>query len=73
MERVSLLHVGAEVDAETLTRLCQALVAPEPPVGIVRQHREPVPEEILPAESAQIQQALVQSGGNVSRAARLLG
>ena len=73
MERVTLLHVGAEVDAETLTSLCQALMAPEPPAGMVRQHREPVPEETLPAEAAQIQQALVQSGGNVSRAARLLG
>jgi transposase-like protein len=70
---MTLLHVDAEVDAETLTSLCQPLVAPQPPVGIVRQPREPVPEETLPAEAAQIRQALVQSGGNVSRAARLLG
>jgi two-component system response regulator AtoC len=31
MERVILLHVGAEVDVETLTSLCQPLVAPARP------------------------------------------
>jgi two-component system response regulator AtoC len=31
MERMTLLHVGAEVDAETLTSLCQPLGALEPP------------------------------------------
>jgi hypothetical protein len=34
MERITLLYVGTEVDAETLTKLCILLVAPGPPAGV---------------------------------------
>jgi hypothetical protein len=64
---------GGQVDAEILTSLYQPWVTPESPVGIVRQLLELVPEETLPAEAVQIRQALVQSGGNMSSAVRLLG
>ncbi|MGH8067252.1 MAG: sigma 54-interacting transcriptional regulator [Candidatus Entotheonellia bacterium] len=73
MERVTLLHVGEEVDATTLTRLCPPLAAPEPPVGVIPRLPVPAPEGALPAEAIEIRQALVQTGGNVARAARLLG
>jgi DNA-binding NtrC family response regulator/predicted ATPase len=73
MERVTLLHTGQEVDAEGLARLCLAppprararLAAPSP------LHQ--MPESALPVPAAQIRQALVQTAGNVTRAARLLG
>ena len=73
MERVTLLHMGVEVDAATLMRLCQPLTAPA-----VSAKTAPVPQVVagahaLPAEAEQIQQALMQTGGNVAQAARLLG
>ena len=85
MERVTLLHLGAEVDAATLAALCQPLA----PVATYREQtggqqafaaagtaaspgsQESVPA--LPAEAEQIRQALAQAEGNVVRAARLLG
>jgi DNA-binding NtrC family response regulator len=73
MERVTLLHIGVEVDATTLRRLRQPLTAPA-----VSAKTAPAPQIVagahaLPAEAEQIQQALMQTGGNVVQAARLLG
>ncbi|MGH8067256.1 MAG: sigma 54-interacting transcriptional regulator [Candidatus Entotheonellia bacterium] len=73
MERVTLLHMGEELDAATLMQLCPPLMAPT-----VSAPTTPVPQETaeahaLPAEAEQIRQALLQTGGNVARAARLLG
>jgi DNA-binding NtrC family response regulator len=72
MERVTLLHVGEEVDAKTLTQLCLPLTLPA-----ASTEAAPAPQEesarALPMEAAQIRQALAQTGGNVARAARLLG
>jgi len=85
MERVTLLHLGEEVDVATLAALCQ----PFAPVAASReetageQARAAVgtaesPDSqgampALPAEAEQIRQALIQAEGNVVRAARLLG
>jgi two-component system, NtrC family, response regulator AtoC len=69
MERVTLLSMAAVVNAPTLEQLCrprlQLTVRPEAPP--VRSEVEP------PDEPAQIRQALGQTGGNVVRAAHLLG
>src|SRR5262245_54648986 len=73
MERVTLLHVGPEVDAETLAKLCLPLAAPEPPAGSATLPVAPAFQGALPPEAEEIRQALVQTGGNVVRAARLLG
>jgi DNA-binding NtrC family response regulator/tetratricopeptide (TPR) repeat protein len=73
MERVTLLHVGNEVDAETLMRLCQRLTATTGGAKTVRAHHEVAVERALPTEAEDIRRALVQTGGNVVRAARLLG
>ena len=73
MERVTLLHVGAENDATTLARLCLPQAAPKPSVEVIARPHEPAPEETLPAQAVQIRQALAQAGGNVTRAAQLLG
>ena len=54
MERVTLLHVGAEVDAEILSKLCLPLATPAPPVGIVRRLSGSGPEETRRAEAVQI-------------------
>jgi DNA-binding NtrC family response regulator len=72
MERVTLLHVGNEVDAETLMQLCSQPMV-ERPAAVVPLLREPASEVVLPAEAIEIRQALVQTGGNVAQAARLLG
>jgi transcriptional regulator with AAA-type ATPase domain/tetratricopeptide (TPR) repeat protein len=72
MERVTLLHVGDEVDPVTLRQLCTPPAA-EPPVSVAALRQEPAFDGALPAEAAQIRQALVETGGNVARAARLLG
>jgi DNA-binding NtrC family response regulator/tetratricopeptide (TPR) repeat protein len=73
MERVTLLHVGQEVDAKTLMQLCLPLTAPE-----VSTEAAPVPTEVAgelaqPVEAEQVRQALAQTGGNVTQAARILG
>jgi len=72
MERMTLLHVGNEVDAETLMQLCSPPMV-EPPAAVVPLPREPASEVTLPGEAIEIRQALVQTGGNVAQAARLLG
>ena len=73
MERVTLLHMGEEVDAETLRQLCPPLTAPAVSAQTAPAPQEAAAERALPAEAEQIRQALAQTGGNVVRAARLLG
>src|SRR5262249_33667022 len=83
MERVVLLHVGAEVDATTLQQLCPApppaVLPAEPPAAVEEQRldvptvQNPQPPPGLPDEAAQIRHALAQTHGNVVQAARLLG
>jgi DNA-binding NtrC family response regulator/tetratricopeptide (TPR) repeat protein len=73
MERVTLLHMGEEVDAETLMHLCQPLTATRVSAKTEPAHQEMAAERALPAEAEEIQRALLQTGGNVVRAARLLG
>ena len=73
MERVTLLHVGEEVDAETLVQLCQPLTTPAVSAEAVPVPQEHTPENGLPTEADQIRRALAQTAGNVARAARLLG
>jgi transcriptional regulator with AAA-type ATPase domain/predicted ATPase len=72
MQRVTLLHVGEEIETETLTQLCRPL-----PLATSEAPATPAPqEEVSPTslpEVDQIRQALAQTGGNVARAARLLG
>ena len=73
MERVTLLHMGEEVDAKTLMQLCQPLMPPQVRPPTVSAPPEVAGERALPAEAEQIRQALMQTGGNVAQAARLLG
>jgi DNA-binding NtrC family response regulator/predicted ATPase len=73
MERVTLLHLGEELDAESLTQLCLTSPAPDTPSEVAPSSLDPAPEVALPAEAEQIRQALLHTGGNVTRAARLLG
>ena len=73
MERVTLLHMAEEVDAKTLMQLCQPLMPPQVSLQTASAPPEAAGVRALPAEAKQIRQALVQSGGNVVRAARLLG
>ena len=73
MERVTLLHVGPEVDAEALGKLCRPRAAPEPPAGFAPLRVAAGFEGALPPEAEEMRQALVQTRGNVARAARLLG
>src|SRR2546425_9455915 len=65
LERATLLHSGAVLDAQTLEQLCltQPLSAPE---------LEPDDHKPLD-EAARLQRALVQARGSVVGAARLLG
>jgi two-component system, NtrC family, response regulator AtoC len=73
MERVTLLHMGAEVDATTLMHLGQPRTPPATgdEAAIAPQEWERASPD--PVEAAQIRRALAQTGGNVARAARLLG
>jgi DNA-binding NtrC family response regulator/predicted ATPase len=73
MERITLLHMGEEVDADTLIQLCLPLTASIANAEVASQPQEQEPMSFLPAEAEQIRQALAQTGGNVVRAARLLG
>jgi two-component system, NtrC family, response regulator AtoC len=73
IERVTLLHVGEAVEAETLTRLCLPLTARAASGEVAWEAQAPEPARLEPPEAVQIRQALAQSGGNVARAARLLG
>jgi hypothetical protein len=72
MERVTLLHMGEEIGAETLMRLCQPLTATQVRATTEPAQPEMAPEHALPAEAEEIRQAQAQTGGNVARAARLL-
>jgi DNA-binding NtrC family response regulator/tetratricopeptide (TPR) repeat protein len=73
MERVTLLHMGEDVDRETVMRLCQPLTATQVSAKTEPAHQEMAAERALPTEAEEIRQALVQTGGNVVQAARLLG
>ena len=73
MERVTLLHIGEEVDADTLTQLGHPLTASVAHAEVASAPQVQGPTSLVPAEAEQIRQALAQTGGNVVRAARLLG
>jgi DNA-binding NtrC family response regulator/class 3 adenylate cyclase/tetratricopeptide (TPR) repeat protein len=73
MERVTLLHVGETVEAATLMQLCHPLTPPAAGGAAVWASQAPEAASPEPAEAEQIRHALVQTGGNVARAARLLG
>ncbi len=73
MERVTLLHIGEEVDAGTLAQLGHPLTASVVKAEAALEPQKPEPVSALPAEAEQIRQALAQTGGNVVRAAQLLG
>jgi two-component system response regulator AtoC len=73
MERVTLLHVGEEIDAATLAHLCLPLAPSVLPGETVAGPEERTAGRAQPLEALQLQQALVQTGGNVTQAARLLG
>jgi len=68
LERVTLLHVGAEVDVPTLVELSLRL-SPPPDASAT----PPPPATAALDEATQMRQALVQAGGNVVRAAQQLG
>jgi DNA-binding NtrC family response regulator/tetratricopeptide (TPR) repeat protein/class 3 adenylate cyclase len=69
MERVTLLSTQVVVNAPTLEQMC----LPRPLLAI-RTGTPPVRDEAAPLdELARLRQALGQTGGNVVRAARLLG
>jgi DNA-binding NtrC family response regulator/tetratricopeptide (TPR) repeat protein len=67
MERATLLHPEALLDAPTLERLC----LPQSPVSV----QSPVVQEggATLDEPTRIRQALIRTGGNAVRAAQLLG
>ena len=73
MERVALLHMGEEVEAETLMRLCQPLTTSTVGAKTEPAHDEVAAEHALPRGAEEIRHALLKTGGNVARAARLLG
>jgi Bacterial regulatory protein, Fis family len=73
MERVTLLHVGEAVGAKTLTQLCPPVMAPTVTPKITQAPQEVAGEHSVAADAEEIRQALVRTGGNVARAARLLG
>ncbi|MGH8070915.1 MAG: sigma 54-interacting transcriptional regulator [Candidatus Entotheonellia bacterium] len=67
MERVTLLSQETIIDPTTLERLC--LPRPSAP----SESRQANADRALPGEASRIAQALSLTGGNVVRAARLLG
>ena len=69
MERVTLLHPEAVLDASSPERLCLGQPQSAAPVGQGAAQGDSGPQD----EPRRIQQALIQSGGNVVRAAHLLG
>jgi transcriptional regulator with AAA-type ATPase domain/predicted ATPase len=73
MERLTLLHTGQEVDAEGLAQLCLTPPAQARARPVVHASLNQAPESILPEPAEQIRQALLETAGNVARAARLLG
>ena len=73
MERSTLLHLGVELDAKSLMQLCLTSPASDTSREVALSSLDHTSEASLPAEAEQIRQALLQTGGNVTRAARLLG
>jgi len=69
IERLTLLHPEVVLDASSIERLCLGQPQPVAPVGEGTAQGDSEPQE----EPTRIRQALIQSGGNVVRAARLLG
>ena len=69
MERVTLLHPEVLLDASSIERLCLGQPQPAAPVGEGAAQGDSEPQD----EPTRIRRALIQSGGNVVRAARLLG
>ncbi len=65
MERVTLLHPGTEVDAAALERLVRPT---SPGADAAAGEAEPAADD-----AAEIRSALARAGGNVVKAARLLG
>jgi DNA-binding NtrC family response regulator/predicted ATPase len=72
IERAMLLHPREELAAEDLEQLCLSTLAAGPPAPSSAPAHAP-PTDASPDESATLRQALSQTGGNVARAARLLG
>ena len=68
LERVTLLHPAEVIDADALARFCLPRQPGESSSGVV-----PHPGAEPPDEPARIRQALIRTGGNVVRAAQLLG
>jgi len=71
MERVTLLTTTEEVDAESLAALCGSPGRVAPPAPTPPPVAEP--RDADAEEGTRIRAALTKSGGNVVRAARLLG
>jgi DNA-binding NtrC family response regulator len=69
MERVTLLHPEVFLDASSLERLCLGQPQPAAPAGEGVAQGDGEPQD----EPTRIRRALIQSGGNVVRASRLLG
>jgi DNA-binding NtrC family response regulator/predicted ATPase len=69
MERVTLLHTDALVDAETLERLCLPRAQPVSHATVEPARDDRQPED----EASQIRQVLCWTEGNVAQAARSLG
>jgi hypothetical protein len=69
MERVTLLEPEGVLAASSLERLCLGPPPLAAPLGQAATQGDSAP----PDEPMRIRQALIQSGGNVVRAARLLG
>jgi tetratricopeptide (TPR) repeat protein len=69
LERVVLLEPATVIDPESLARRCLPLPGPAVPVDAPRPLRPDAP----PNEAERLTEALRQSGGNLARAARLLG
>jgi DNA-binding NtrC family response regulator len=69
MERVTLLHPEEVIEAAALAQFCLPHAPGESATGIARLPSLAAP----PDEPTRIRQALIQTGGNVVRAAQLLG
>jgi len=69
MERATLLHPEVILNASSIERLCLVQPQPAAPVRQGAAQGDSEPQD----EPTRIRQALIQSGGNVVRAARLLG
>ncbi len=68
-ERATLLHADGALDARDLDRLARPTASPTPPSPDAFSRDAPSP----PDEAEEVRQALARSGGNVVKAARILG